>query len=183
MWKILNTKKIFEHPRLTLLEDEVELPNGHQTDYLKFEHTADGADVIAFNDEGKILLLREYNHPVGEEVWQFPGGFIDENESSKQAANRELAEEAGYSAGNIQRIGHIHIYRRRIAEVSYVHIANNLKKVSHNREVSEFGMSLEWFTEAEIDQLIADGKITASDTLAIWMLYKTKVNTPKNSLN
>jgi len=172
MWKILNTKKIFEHPRITLLEDDIELPDGSHTQYLKFLNKGDGSDIIAINQENKILLQKEYNHPVGIELWQFPGGFIDQGETHEQAALRELQEESGYTADEITYIGYHHIYRRRISEISHVHIAKNLRFLGENREASETGMTHEWFTEDEIDTMIQEGVITAGDTLAIWMLYK-----------
>ena len=172
MWKVLNTKKNFEHPRITLLEDEVELPDGSRTKYLKFFNKADGADVVAINDKKEILLVKEYNHPVGKELWQFPGGFIDEGETREEAARRELAEEGGFKAKTLKPIGYHYIYRRRIAEASHVFVATDLEYVGHNREISELGMQHQWFSEEMIDQMIKEGEITADDTLAIWMLYK-----------
>lgn len=103
MWKILETTEIFKHPRITLLEDDVELPNGETTKYLKFLNKADGADAVAINEDGKILLVKEYNHPVGKEMWQFPGGFIDADETPTEAAKRELAEEGGVKAKHLKK--------------------------------------------------------------------------------
>lgn len=171
MWKILKTTEIFKHPRLTLLEDDVELPNGETTKYLKFFHKADGADAIAINSEGKILLVKEYNHPVGKAMWQFPGGFINAGETPEQSARRELMEEGGVKAARLVRIGGHHIYRRRIAEISHVFICTELEQVETKREQSEFGMTTAWFTPDEIEKMIRAGEITASDTLAIWAIY------------
>jgi ADP-ribose pyrophosphatase len=45
--------------------------------------------------EGKIGLLRFYRHPINEEVWEAPRGFIDKGETPEVSALRELGEEAG----------------------------------------------------------------------------------------
>lgn len=177
MWQIQKTSTLFEHPRITLLEDDILLPDGTHTKYLKFLNKGDGADIVVINDEQKILLQKEYNHPVGTELWQFPGGFIDAGETPLQAAQRELLEEAGYQAETFEQIGHHHIYRRRISEVSNVFVATNLKFVGEDRELSEMGMSHAWFTPQEIDAMVRKGEITASDALAIWLIFKT--NYPK----
>lgn len=172
MWKILKTTEIFKHPRITLLEDDIELPNGNATQYLKFQTKGDGADAVAINREGKILLVKEYNHPPQKEMWQFPGGFIDKGETPEQAVVRELMEEGGFKANTLRKIGYQHIYRRRIEEVSHCFIATDLEEVETNREESEFGMQAHWFSEAEIDEMVRKSEITASDALAIWAMYK-----------
>lgn len=176
MWKILKTTELFKHPRLTLLEDDIELPNGKKSKYLKFYKKADGSDIVAIDKNGKILLIKEYNHPVGKELWQFPGGFSEENEKPEETADRELGEEAGFKAKKYKHIGFQYLYRRRISEVSHVFVATDLYEVPFNREESENDMQLKWFTEEEIDKMVFEDEINACDTLAIWMLYKSKKN-------
>lgn len=59
MWKKLSSKDLFTHPRLSLIEDEVLLPNGLKTTYLKFKDDGHcGVTIIARNSEGKILLQK-----------------------------------------------------------------------------------------------------------------------------
>lgn len=172
MWKILKTNTLFKHPRITLLEDDIELPDGSHTQYLKFLNKGDGADIIAIREDEKILMVKEYNHAVGKELWQFPGGFIDEGESPEQAAQRELREEGGVSAGHWETLGFHYIYRRRISEISWVHVATQLHEEEQSIELSEQGMTCHWLSENEIESMISSGEITAGDTLAIWAIYK-----------
>ena len=61
--------------------------------------------IIALSNEGEILVTREYRHPVGNIVFGCPGGLVDPNESILEAAHRELKEETGYTAKNIEIIG------------------------------------------------------------------------------
>ncbi|HRI35630.1 MAG TPA: hypothetical protein PK765_00725 [bacterium] len=77
MWKTVATRQIFSHPRLTLIEDEVLLPNGEPTTYLRFDDRGGSTtSVIAIRDDGKILVQREYSHPLSRIIWQLPGGGI-----------------------------------------------------------------------------------------------------------
>lgn len=73
-WEILNQKVVFEHPRLTLIEDEVRLPDGNETTYLRYKRLGNAATVIAVDERGRVLLQREYSHPPAEVLYQFPGG-------------------------------------------------------------------------------------------------------------
>lgn len=78
--------------------DEVTLPHGETvTRDLVLHHGAVG--VIALDAEDRVLLLRQYRHPVGMYLWEPPAGLLDvAAESPLVAAQRELAEEAGLSA-------------------------------------------------------------------------------------
>lgn len=84
MWHVVSTREIFSHPRLTLMEDEVLLPSGHRTTYLR--HADEGAravTVIAVRD-GLVLMQREYSHPPRRVLLQFPGGGVSPGESIEE---------------------------------------------------------------------------------------------------
>lgn len=55
--------------------------------------------VIALDDDDRVLLLRQYRHPAGAELWEPPAGLLDvPGEDMLVAAQRELAEEADLTA-------------------------------------------------------------------------------------
>lgn len=169
-WKKLGEEKLFEHPRLTVYEDSVELPNGHQTKYLRHANAPDAGSVIAINNEGKILLQKEYSYPPDEWLFQFPGGALDEGESPHEGALRELGEEAGLK-GDLTSIGWFYIDNRRKDTKFHIFTARNLGSVARNHDAEEAFEDF-WFTEAEIDHMIQEGKIVTYSTLATWALYK-----------
>jgi len=73
MWRTLSSKEIFNHPRLTLVEDEIMLPNGTKTTYLKYKDSGiRGATIICQRDDNKILLSKEYSYPPNKILFQFP---------------------------------------------------------------------------------------------------------------
>lgn len=69
---------------------------GHQRDYLlHFGAVA----VVALDAEDRVLVIQQYRHPVAARLWEIPAGLLDKvDEDPLTAAQRELAEEAGYSA-------------------------------------------------------------------------------------
>ena len=89
MWQKTSSKIILKHPRLTVVEDQVILPNGHQTDYLRFESNTAAVGIIC-HVNGKFLVQKEYTYPSNQFVYQFPGGSVLDNEDLKIGVNREL---------------------------------------------------------------------------------------------
>lgn len=58
--------------------------------------------VVAVDDQNRVLLIRQYRHPVGEYLWEIPAGLLDiEGEPGEVAARRELLEETGYEAASL----------------------------------------------------------------------------------
>jgi ADP-ribose pyrophosphatase len=66
-------------------------------------------NILAFNDAGELLLIRQFRHGIGEVTLEIPGGLVDEEDGSlEKAAGRELMEETGYSADAWDNIGWVH---------------------------------------------------------------------------
>ncbi|WP_375389184.1 NUDIX domain-containing protein [uncultured Amnibacterium sp.] len=55
--------------------------------------------ILALDDDGRVLLIRQYRHPIHARAWEIPAGLLDEpGEPPLEAAQRELAEEADLAA-------------------------------------------------------------------------------------
>jgi ADP-ribose pyrophosphatase len=172
MWKTLSSKEIFKHPRLTLIEDDVLLPDGIKIKYLKYKDDGGCAvTIIAKRDDGKILIQREYSYPPNQKIFQFPGGAVSPDEKPEIGANRELMEEMNYKAKNLKLLGSYLINNRRTAAKMYIYLAKNLEEASLEEDKEEDIESF-WFSEEEITKMIRGGKIINCHTLAAWSLYK-----------
>jgi len=172
-WKKLSEKTLLLHPRLHVYEDEIELPSGHKTTYVRFGDGEDSAMVIAKSHDNKILVQKEYSYPPNEWLYQFPGGGLEKGEQPKAAALREFAEEAGYT-GKLQKLGTFYLNNRRTAHKSHIFLATQLTTVEAQPDIEEAFESY-WYTENEIDELIAKGQMTNQTLLAGWALYSAKV--------
>jgi len=87
-------------PIVTLRTDQVRMPDGGVVARQVLQHP--GAVAVAALDEaGRVLLIRQYRHPVGRLLWELPAGLRDvAGEPLHLAAARELLEETGYQAGD-----------------------------------------------------------------------------------
>jgi len=171
MWKKLSSKVIFKHPRITLIEDKVELPSGEKTTYLKFNEGR--AATLICKDGNSILLQEEYSYPPNKILLEFPGGSISINKNPELEANRELMEETGYKAGSLKLLGKYLMNNRRSKTLMLVFLATDLKKKSLPSDPEE-NTEQYWFTEQEVDKFIKNGKFENAYSLAAWSLYRAQ---------
>lgn len=173
MWKTVSSKEVFNHPRLSLWEDDVVLPDGTETKYLKIKDDGRSvAMVIAKREDGKILLQKEYFYPPNEKIFQFPGGIVETGEEVEAGANRELMEEAKYYAHNLELLGYYYSNCRRSTEKVYVYLATDLEEKSLPGDPEEADTEIYWFSEEEIDEMIKTREINNAVILSAWCLYK-----------
>lgn len=172
-WKKISSKVILDHPRIKVVEDMVELPNGKTTDYVRFESRGDSTTVICVNNEGKFLLQREYTYPSNSILVQFPGGFVSEGESVEAGANRELMEESKLQAGKLVLLGNYLSNNRKSKTMCYVFLAVDLIEGVRQEDDQEFIENF-WASEEEIVTMIKNNEIKDGSMLAAWALYKNQ---------
>lgn len=170
-WKKISEKVLLAHPRLSVVEDTVELPSGTHTKYIWLDGTPDAAEVIALNKDGKVLVQKEYSYPPNEFLFQFPGGKIDHGESPEQGAARELAEESSVK-GELTCMGWFYVDNRRKKSKFYVYLSRNSQLIKSIPQDEEEDFEHFWFTPEEIDKMIIEGQIVTYSFLAAWALFK-----------
>ncbi|MGH3398812.1 MAG: NUDIX domain-containing protein [Streptosporangiaceae bacterium] len=85
---------------LRLRRDAVLVPDGSVASREVVEHPGAVA-ILALDESDRVLLIRQYRHPVGAELWEIPAGLRDvAGEPVRQTAERELLEETGYRASD-----------------------------------------------------------------------------------
>lgn len=99
-WPVAATDVIAESSIVTVRRDTVKMPDGQDVKRDVVEHPGAVA-VLAVDDEDRVLLIRQYRHPVGRLLWEVPAGLRDvPGEPLVETAKRELLEEAGYLASD-----------------------------------------------------------------------------------
>lgn len=100
-WEVVRSTRRFQGRVLGVRTDRVRMPNGAATEIAErdiVEHPG-SVGVLALDDADRVLLLRQYRHPVGYLLWEAPAGLRDApGEPTRVTAERELMEEAGYRA-------------------------------------------------------------------------------------
>lgn len=93
------TEYLIRRPWLTARRDEIEYPDGRvQPEYYVLEYPS-WINIIAITDDGQIILERQWRQALGIVSLEIPAGVVEDGETPLAAAQRELAEETGYTGG------------------------------------------------------------------------------------
>jgi 8-oxo-dGDP phosphatase len=97
-WPVVGESRYARGVFVTLRTDQVQMPDGQLAERDVVEHPGAVA-IVALDDDGWVLLIRQYRHPTGHLLWEIPAGIRDvADEDPLATAQRELLEEAGYRA-------------------------------------------------------------------------------------
>lgn len=88
--------------------------------------------MVAVTPDGNVILERQFRPPVGRDVIELPAGLVDPGESMEVAANRELIEETGWSAGKLAFLAEGPISTGASTEALRAYLCTNLEHVGKN---------------------------------------------------
>ncbi len=157
---------------IDLYKDTV-LVKGRQAEW-DFIHHDGAAAVVAVNDEGKLLMVRQYRNALDRFTLEIPAGKVDAPDEPRiNCAYRELEEETGYKCDELEFLLRVNTTIAFCDEVIDIYLAKNLKKtVQHLDEDEEIDVEA-WDLE-DLKQLIYEGKMTDGKTVAAIMTYAAK---------
>jgi 8-oxo-dGTP pyrophosphatase MutT (NUDIX family) len=99
-WPVVSSTEQARGPVVTLRNDLVRMPEGDIVLRQVVQHPGAVA-VVALDEAGQVLMIRQYRHPVSRLLWEVPAGLRDvAGEPLHEAAARELREETGYAAAD-----------------------------------------------------------------------------------
>jgi ADP-ribose pyrophosphatase len=93
--------------------------------------------VLAVDDDGRFVLVRQYRYAVADRVWELPAGRLDAGEEPAAAARRELEEEVGRRAGNLEPLATFYTTPGFCDEVLHLFRATDLAPVPPRPEEDE----------------------------------------------
>ncbi len=97
-WPVVGEPRRSQGAFLRLRTDQVRMPDGEVAERDLVEHPGAVA-VVALDEAGQVLMIRQYRHPAGQLLWEIPAGLRDvPDEEPRVTAERELLEETGYRA-------------------------------------------------------------------------------------
>ena len=169
-YRVLRREERFHGAVFSVFSDELVMPGGERAvrDYTR--HLG-AVGVVALDNEGQIVLVRQYRHPVGDYLWELPAGLTDmTGETALHTASRELAEEADLTAGRWDRLVDLHTSPGYSDELIRIFLARDLAPVPpdkrHQREHEEADMTVSRVDLDEAVAMVFRGEITNAAAVA-----------------
>jgi ADP-ribose pyrophosphatase len=162
-YEVLASEEIYQGRVISLRRDTVAMPGGGDS-VREVVHHIGAVAVVALDDQDRVVLLRQYRHPIGTHLWELPAGLRDaDGEPPLETAKRELAEEAQLAAGTWSLLTTTYSTPGFCDEAVLVYLAEDLAAADRPEgflvEHEEADMTLERVPLADAVQRIFDGDI------------------------
>ncbi|MFD5452947.1 NUDIX domain-containing protein [Streptomyces sp. NPDC003470] len=132
-WEVRATETPFRGKKTAVRTDEVVMPDGSVASRDYQVHPGSVA-VLALDGEGRVLVIRQYRHPVREKLWEIPAGLLDvPGENPLHAAQRELYEEAHVKAEDWRVLADVYTTPGGCDEAVRIFLARNLSAAEGER--------------------------------------------------
>lgn len=128
--------------------------------------------IVALDEQGRVLLIQQYRHPIRHRDWELPAGLLDvEGEEPLEAARRELAEEADLVAVHWEPLVSSWTTPGGNDEIIHVFLATGVRPsgAPHDREDEEADIRVEWVSLADAVSAVMEGRMR-NGILAIGVL-------------
>lgn len=152
-----------------LTVENVTLPNGVNVDMDIIRHPGASA-IVALNAQEEVIMLKQYRHAVGGELWEIPAGTFDGKEDPLVCAQRELIEESGYEAQTWESIGAVTPVPGYSDERIHLFIARNLNQKTRKPDPDEI-IEVHQLPFRQVVSMILTGAI--EDAKTITAIFRT----------
>ncbi|MFC9287736.1 NUDIX domain-containing protein [Streptomyces sp. NPDC057052] len=132
-WEIRATGTPFVGKKTSVRTDEVVMPDGSVV-HRDYQVHPGSVAVLALDDEDRVLLIKQYRHPVRQKLWEIPAGLLDvPGENPLHAAQRELYEEAHVKAEDWRVLTDVYTTPGGCDEAVRVFLARGLSEADGER--------------------------------------------------
>lgn len=178
-WPVVSSQEEFSNWLITVRTDKVRMPDDHVAERTVVTHLGAVA-VLALDDENRVLMIRQYRHPAGRQLWEIPAGLRDaQGETLLDTARRELLEETGYAAREWHSLVDSYASPGITTERIRIFLARGLAATAsdYQREGEEKFLRTAWVPLAEAAEAALAGKLhngsTIQGVLAVYIASST----------
>src|ERR1044071_9884613 len=160
--EFISSKKVFQGRIFDVNVDTVR--EGEQTFVREVVSHPGSAVILPVFDDGTIALVKQYRHPAVKYLLELPAGTLNDREPPEAGAARELEEELGLVAGNLEKLSEFFVSPGFCEEKMWLYLATELRQTQQRLEEDE---AIE-IVRISIDralQMITDNEIEDAKTI------------------
>lgn len=169
-FELLKSEILMKGRAFAIRRDYLKTPAGRETKLDIIEHGG-SAVIIPIDENGNVLLVRQYRHAAGKELLELPAGTLDEDEDPEVCAAREIREETGMAAASLEKLGEFYLAPGYSDEFMIVYLATGLSESPLEADEDEF-LSVESVPIAEAIRMAEQGEIPDAKSLAALFLAR-----------
>jgi ADP-ribose pyrophosphatase len=166
---LLHSETLCEGDFLKARRDTVRMPDGGVSTREYIVHPG-AVVVIPLLDDRHVLVERQFRHPVGRVMTEFPAGKLDPGEDPWACARRELREETGYTAAEWAHAGGMHLAIAYSTEIIHVFFARGLAAGERHLDTDEF-LDVRTLSDEALLEACRAGALTdaKTQTCLLWL--------------
>jgi 8-oxo-dGTP pyrophosphatase MutT (NUDIX family) len=169
-FELIKSETLLQGRAFKVKRDYLKTPNGEETKLEIIEHGG-SVVLVPIDDEGNLLLVRQYRHAAQQDLLELPAGTRDEEEPYQECAAREIREETGMEAGKLQKVGDFYLAPGYSTEFMAVFLATDLKENPLEADFDEF-LQVEKIPVKKAAEMFQSGEVLDAKSLAAWLLAK-----------
>ncbi len=170
-YTLIRSQAIFEHPYVQILHDVLEYQD-HQLDYFYLASPVEAVATVGITDDRRIILTRQYRHPVGAVIYDLPAGRLEPGEDPQAGACREFEEETGFYPRQIQRLGYYNQFPGTLRAATNLFFASDLLPTRQHLDEGEYLEVVLMPVQEVLDLILAGSFIDGSLQLGVLLAYQ-----------
>jgi ADP-ribose pyrophosphatase len=173
--RIIHSKMTYRGRAFSVRKDQIRLPDGGVANLDIVDHVG-AVTIIPLDDQRRLWFVRQYRHAAGKILLELPAGTLEPGEPPEDCARRELREEIGMRAEQLEKIGEFYLAPGYSTEYMHVYLATSLRPDALPGDKDEF-LSVETIPVQNILELVKTRKIQDAKTLAAIFLAQAHLFT------
>ncbi|OUC14506.1 MAG: NUDIX hydrolase [Alkalinema sp. CACIAM 70d] len=173
--QLLRRKLFYQGRKFAYEVNRLRLPNKVEGEFECVRHPG-GALVIPVTPEGKLVLVRQYRFTVKSRILEFPAGTVEEGEDPVATVEREIQEETGYKAAEIEKLGEFFLAPGYSDEIIYAFLGKGLEQLEQPPEQDDDeDIEVVLMTPEEVEQAILSGDLADAKSISAFVIARSKL--------
>jgi ADP-ribose pyrophosphatase len=169
-YKLIQSETLVQARPFNIRRDQVELPDGKPSTLVIVDHPG-AVTLLPVDSQGRVWFVRQYRHATQQELLELPAGTLEKGEDPLVCAQREVREEIGMAAGNLEMLGEFFLAPGYSSEYMHVYLATGLTASPLKGDADEF-LTVERIPIKQVYTMAEEGELPDGKTLAALLLAR-----------